>query len=127
MKTDEKIYTQHAEHTDWISKLKFYDDEICILKNRLSEIISKNTQKDILAQAEHFQNQFIIQKNNIDEISHTITVDEDAIQKIADKNHKTDDHRKKDGHNKEKESVDSFEETFHELRNEFNKFAAKLM
>ena len=63
MKTDEKIYTQHAEHTDWISKLKFYDDEICILKNRLSEIISKNTQKDILAEAEHFQNQFIIQKN----------------------------------------------------------------
>ena len=28
MNTGEKIYTQHADHTEWLSKLKFYADEI---------------------------------------------------------------------------------------------------
>ena len=64
MKTGEKIYTQHADHTEWLSKMKFYTDEITILKNRLGEIASKNNQKDVLAQVEHFQNQLIIQKNS---------------------------------------------------------------
>jgi hypothetical protein len=34
MNTGEKIYTQHADHTEWLSKLKFYTDEISILKGR---------------------------------------------------------------------------------------------
>ena len=127
MKTEEKIYTQHAEHSDWMSKLKFYDDEISILKNRLSEIISKNTHKDVLAQAEHFQNQLIVQKDNIDEISHTITLDEDAIQKEVENNPTSVDHRKRDSHTNEKIAVEAFEKNFNELRENFNKFAAKLM
>jgi glycyl-tRNA synthetase len=65
--------------------MKFYTDEITILKNRLGEIASKNNQKDVLAQVEHFQNQLIIQKNNIDEISHIINVDEDLIKKEVEK------------------------------------------
>ena len=68
MKTGEKIYTQHADHTEWLSKMKFYTDEISILKNRLGEIASKNSDKEVLAQVEHFQNQLIIQRNNIDEV-----------------------------------------------------------
>ena len=35
MKTQESIYTQHEENSEWISKLKFYTDEISIIKNRL--------------------------------------------------------------------------------------------
>jgi hypothetical protein len=45
MKTGEKIYTQHADHTEWLSKMKFYTDVITILKNRLGEIASKNNRK----------------------------------------------------------------------------------
>jgi hypothetical protein len=56
MKTGEKIYTQHAEHTEWLSKMKFYTDEISILKNRLGEIASKNSHNEVLVQIEHFQN-----------------------------------------------------------------------
>jgi hypothetical protein len=125
MKTGEKIYTQHAEHIDWLSKLKFYNDEISILKNRLGEIASKNNQKEVLIQVEHFQNQFIVQKNNIDEISHSIRVDEDNIVKEISKNPTAVDHREMPSHSKEKEAVEIFEKNFNELRSEFKKFAAK--
>ncbi len=127
MKTEEKIYAQHAEHTEWISKLKFYNDEISIIKNRLGEIASKNNQKDVLAQVEHFQNQLIVQKNNIDEISHSIKMDEEALQKEVNKNPIATDHRKMEFHTKEKNDVESFEKIFNELRTEFKSFAAKWM
>ncbi|MBK6985513.1 MAG: hypothetical protein IPH32_12505 [Bacteroidetes bacterium] len=127
MNTGEKIYTQHADHTEWMSKLKFYTDEISILQGRLGEIASKNNQQDVLAQVEHFQNQLIVQKNNIDEISHTIKLDESAIEKEVNKNPVAVDHREMPSHSKEKEAVDAFEKNFNELRAEFKTFAAKWM
>jgi len=127
MKTGEKIYTQHADHIEWLSKMKFYKDEIVILKNRLAEIASKNNHKDVLANVEHFQNQFIIQKNNIDEISHSIHVNEDAIEKEINSNDVAVDHRDMPSQSGEKNSVESFEKNFNELRTEFKTFASKWM
>ena len=127
MKTGEKLYTQHADHTEWISKLKFYVDEITVMKGRLGEIASKNNQSDVLAQVEHFQNQFIIQKNNIDEIKHAITIDEDHLIQEINKNPVAVDHRKMPYHAEEKDAVESFEKNFNELREEFKHFAAKWM
>ncbi len=127
MKTGEKLYTQHAEHTEWMNKLKFYADEIILMKGRLEEITSKNNQADVLANVEHFQNQFIIQKNNIDELSHTIKVDEGALEKEVNKNPVAVDHREMPSHAGEKEAIDAFEKNFNELRAEFKTFAAKWM
>jgi hypothetical protein len=127
MNTGEKIYTQHADHTEWMNKLKFYTDEISIMKGRLEEIASKNSHQEVLAQVEHFQNQFIVQKNNIDEISHVIKLDEKVIEKEINKNPVAVDHREMPSHSAEKESMDSFEKNFNELRTEFKTFAAKWM
>ncbi|MDO8998659.1 MAG: hypothetical protein Q7W45_02760 [Bacteroidota bacterium] len=127
MKTEEKVYNQHLEHSDWMSKMKFYGDEITVIKNRLAEIASKNTDKDVLVEVEHFQNQMIIQKNNVDEISHAIKIDEQALQQDIKNNPIAVDHRSAPYHNKEKETVDTFEKNFNELRTEFKNFAAKWM
>ena len=125
MKKENKLYNQHAENNEWLNKLKFYDDEISILKNRLSQIATKYKEKEVLAQVEHFQNQFIVQQNNIDEISHTINVDEDALKNEVIKNPVAVDHRNIPYHSNEKESIESFEKNFNELRSEFKNFAAK--
>ena len=73
MNSKDTIYNQHAENAEWTSKLNFYKDEVAIMRSRLEEITSKNNDKDVLAKVEHFQNQFIIQKNNNDEIAHAVT------------------------------------------------------
>ena len=127
MKTQESIYTQHEENSEWISKLKFYTDEISIIKNRLEDLVSKNNKAEVLSQVERFQNQMIIQKNNIDEITHVVKLNEEALQTEIKNNPIAIDQRKSEYHNKEKEAVESFEKNFNEIRGEFKTFAAKWM
>lgn len=127
MKTEDKIYTQHAENSQWLNDLKFYDDEIGILKNRLAEIAAKNNHKDVLASVEHFQNQLIVQKQNIDEIMHAVKSNEAAMQKNIAANPVSADHRHISYHGREKEMVSSFEKNFNALRSEFKNFAAEWM
>lgn len=49
----------HFEHLNWRRELAFWEDEIKSFKNRLVEIVKRWTDKNVLAQLEHFQNQFI--------------------------------------------------------------------
>ena len=49
----------HHQGNDWLRELEFYKDELALLTTRLEEVASKNTDKDVLAQVEHFQNKFV--------------------------------------------------------------------
>lgn len=127
MNQKESIYKQHEENTEWMSKLNFYKDEIEILKGRLEEITSKNNAQEVLSQVEHFQNQWIIQRNNIDEISHQVKANEALLLEEINSNPVAVDHRKVEYHAQEQELVNSFEKNFNDLRQEFNTFSAKWM
>jgi hypothetical protein len=127
MESKGTIYTQHTENKEWISKLAFYKDEIKILTGRVEEIAAKNTSSDVLVGVEHFQNQLIIQRNNIDEILHLVKLNEKVLIAEIIANPVAVDHRKLEYHLKEKDMVESFEKNFNELRTEFNEFASKWM
>jgi hypothetical protein len=121
------IYDQHQIHQDWLSRLQFYKEEIYIFKERLQEITSKNSSKEALAKAEHYQNQFIVQRNNIDELVHSIKVHEDTIVQEIKKNPIAVDHRKVDNHLVEEDFMSYFEKNFSELRADYNRFSAEWM
>jgi hypothetical protein len=127
MSTNESIYKQHEENTEWINKLNFYKDEIKIMTGRLEEVASKNSGDDALAEVERFQNQLIIQRNNIDNISHEVKMNEEALIAEIKENPVAVDHRKVEYHAKEQDLVDSFEKNFNDLRDDFNRFSAKWM
>ena len=127
MKKNESLYDVHFNHVEWENKLKFYADEIKIFTNRLGEIASKNTNNDILIKVEHFQNQFIIQKNNIDEIIHKIHIGENEIQDAANSNLVAVDHRRVGDHSPLREEVNYFEKSFSELKNDYNLFSTQWM
>ncbi len=124
---EEALYDVHQNHVEWQNKLKFYNDEIKIFNKRLEEIVSKNTSKDVLSEVEKYQNQFIVQNNNIDEIAHIITLDEEELQNEVKSNPIAVDHRKVGDHSKQKDLVETFEKNFNEIRSEFNTFSAKWM
>jgi hypothetical protein len=127
MATKEKIYKQHAENNAWLSKLDFYKQEISILKGRLEELIQKNSSKELRKEIEHFQNQLIIQRNNLDNIAHAIKINEDELIAAIAVNPVAADKRKVDYHEREQDLVKTFEKNFNDLRRDFNKFAAKWM
>ena len=60
------------EHSYWLRSLNFYKTEISILKGILTEIATKNTGAEVMKEVEHFENQFSIQIDNIDQLSHSI-------------------------------------------------------
>jgi len=126
MKT-EKIYTQHAENKEWMNSLLFYRDEIKIMTGRIEEIASKNTSKDVLAQVEHFQNQLIIQSNQIDILKHGINLVNDAIVREIKKNDVAIEHRSMKDHTTTREGMGSFERIFSSLKTELNVFLSKWM
>ena len=127
MSANESVYIQHSENTDWTSKLNFYKDEVVILTGRLEEIASKNSGKDALAEVEKYQNQLIVQRNNIDEIAHLVNLNEQALIEVIKSNPVAVDHRKVEYHSKERELVESFETNFNNIREDFNRFASKWM
>jgi hypothetical protein len=125
MKTS--IYSQHYDHTQWLNALAFYKDELAIMQKRNAEVASKNTSKEVLQMVEHFQNQFIVQKNNIDVLSSHIKKDEKVIEANINHNPIAVDHRKTEDHTSERNEMASFEKNFEELRAEFKGFLFKWM
>lgn len=127
METKKTIYQLHDEHKIWKNKLAFYKDEIAIMTNRISEIAKKNTSKEVLAFVEHFQNQLIVQKEQIDIIGHNIGIHEAALEAAATKNPTNVDHEKFEDHSGQRSDVETFERIFNELRKELISFLSKWM
>jgi hypothetical protein len=116
-----------AEHQDWLKALDFYDNELDILENRLTEVAIKNTGIDAMKGVEHFQNQFIIQRNSIDELRHNIN--EHAHKAMLDlKDHVGRvESQQVTEHKKIKDEFESFEKVINELRDEFKLYLVKWM
>lgn len=127
MTTKAKIIDQHLENQDWLKRLDFYKEEIVILKKRLDEVTSKNNASDFLKDVEHFQNQFIVQRNNIDELAHAIKMNETKLVKEVHTNPIAVDHRKVESHEAEADFIGYFEKNFAQLRGEYNQFLTKWM
>ncbi|HMO32434.1 MAG TPA: hypothetical protein PKE63_14140 [Lacibacter sp.] len=115
------------EHTDWLKAIDFYKEDLTILQKRLAEVSFKNTSKEAMAGVEHFQNQFIIQRNNLDELRHYIN---EHIQHFVQDITKHEDYvvpAIADEHARRKDEFESLEKVMADLRHEFNDFLAKWM
>jgi hypothetical protein len=121
------LYQLHEEHKQWLNNLNFYKDEIAIMQNRIAEIAAKNSSKEVLANVEHFQNQLIVQKEQMDILSHEIKLHEQSLEKEVNKNETAIDHRKFPSHPEEAEKIKTFDTMFDLLRKELNVFLSKNM
>jgi hypothetical protein len=127
METKKNIYQLHEENKIWLNKLLFYKDELAIMQHRIAEIAKKNTSKDVLAFVEHFQNQLIIQKEQIDILNHDIRKQEYLLEQAVNNNPTAVDHEKFPDHGLQRNNITNFEKIFDELRKELIHFLAKWM
>jgi len=123
----QKIYEQHDENTKWMKDMLFFQDEMLVMQRRLAEVAGKNNDKDFLARLEHFQNQLIVQKNNIDNLKHEINIGNDAIAAEIKKNVTAIDHRSVKDHSELRSQVQNFEKVYNENKEELNRFLSKWM
>jgi hypothetical protein len=115
------------EHSDWNRATSFYLDELNILNHRLQDISSMYSKEEVKAQVEHFQNQFIIQRNNLEELSKKIKNHEHhlAQDSLSHAQHLTSDTINE--HNTLRESYMGLVKVIVELKSDFYKFVAGYM
>lgn len=116
-----------TDHAAWLKSIEFYEGEFDILKGRLLEIAAKNTGEAVMAEVEHFQNQFIIQRNNLDELKHAIHEHDLQVSSDAKLHSGKMDTIRVRQHHEVKEQFDNTEKIINDLRHEFNRFLAKWM
>ena len=122
-----KIEVLHTEHREWLNKLDFYKDDIAILRKRLEEVVSKNTAPEFMAMVEHFQNQFIIQRNEIDEFRHEVKQHENEVEAAINSNPVAINRQRLSDHPEMRDRMERFEKLFHEFRIDYIRFLAKYM
>lgn len=127
METTKTIFKLHEEHKTWLNKLLFYKDELSIMTNRLSEVAKKNTSREVRSLVDHFQNQLVIQKEQIDFLNHDIKSHESYLDAAVRKNVNNIEQSKFSDHTKHRESIAVFEKLFKELREEMIDFLSKWM
>ncbi|MFN4915223.1 MAG: hypothetical protein ACK5FT_07870 [Sphingomonadales bacterium] len=117
----------HHLHADWNSMLDLTKDEILSFEIRLQEITKANTGKEVMAQVEHFQNQFTRQKEVIDQLLQDIHEDELRITENVKENNVAVEHRTVEENFRLKDSLYVFQKIFKELKSEYLLFLAKIM
>lgn len=121
------ITKQHQENSTWINKLLFYKDDLKVMQNRLDEVTSKNNGAEFLKEVEHFQNQFIIQNEQLDILKHDVKQRENLIEKEVNANPVASDHRRLEEDKELNNRLVTFENLFTDLRKELLTFIAKWM
>lgn len=117
----------HFEHNRWKSELEFFKDEFQFFRARLEEIAARYTSMEVMKELEHFQNQFYIQGNAIDELIHDVNSHEHKIAEYAKEHPIAIDHVLFEDHKPLRDRIERNRELVHELKLEYNRYLAKWM
>ena len=116
-----------AEHAVWLSELSFHKDELAFFKKQLTEVAGKNTEIEIMKLVEHFENLFLVRRENIDILHHDINEHLSTIAKgLKEKTNQA--IREEASHHKAlKENYNTESKLFADLKLAFNKFLSKVL
>ncbi len=109
------------ENRTWLRLLDFLKQENTVLKNRLAEVLDHESSKEFLAQAEHYQNLFIIKDEFIDELRHDVN---GLVQSLTAKFNGKLDEKMQKKQEKLRNEMEYMEKDFTKLKNEFNRYLA---
>lgn len=129
MATQTLYHISHVsnEHSDWLRAIDFYKEELTILENRLAEISQKYTREEVKSDVEHYQNQFIIQRANLEDLAkdirkHEVHMSDDAQRKAQHLSNIT-----LAEHDSMRDRFENLEKFINELRHNFNRFLSRYM
>lgn len=117
----------HFDHKMWDNQLKFQKEELQFFKNRLEEVVSRWTDKDVLKKVEHFQNMFVNHNNKIDELLHDVKIHEGDLVDRTKENPVAIDHVHFDDHTGQRDKVETQWKLYNEMKADYLRFLRKYM
>ncbi len=121
--TTKSIENLHYEHRLWMNELSFFSDELKIYEHRLEDLVQKNNNTTVLSLLEQFQNQFIRQREVLDELTHNIKVHEQKIGEAIRRNQEIP--ADPDLHAYMMDEMESYRRIYRDLKRKFYSFLAK--
>jgi hypothetical protein len=112
-------------HQEILNVLDFYSSDISFLEKLLTKVLEKNNHNEVKNESEHFQNQFIIQRNNIDALRSKILINKHEAALEAKIHAGKVDERLITDINQLKHEEKQIEKTMEEIRKAFKQFVAK--
>ncbi len=116
-----KIAQYLDETYTWERLLFFCKQQNIDLKTRLSEVVDPSTDKNFLALAEQFQNQFILKDEFMDELAHDVKEQQRKLMEAGEKNIQPDEKINKK-QRKLRNETQYLEKDFRRLAAEFNSY-----
>lgn len=107
----------------WRETLRSFKDEFGQFKNRLQDLAGRQTQRDVLLEVEHLDNQFHIQLINIHDLKQAIKIHQRQID-AGMANHGTVTDEVLAHHENLYDDYQQLDHTLQDLRQEFDLFAA---
>jgi hypothetical protein len=117
----------HHQANDWLRELDFYRQETSMLEKRLEDVVKSNNKPDVLAQVEHFQNKFILYREQMDVLAHNIRERRYGLETIAKDRPEHIGEKFVNGSDEQYGELQSFVSGFLENRKEFNRFLADVL
>lgn len=116
----------HIEYSSWINELAFYKEEIVIFEGHLENIVNRYSQVAVRSKVEQYQNQFIRQKEVIDELKHKLHISERQLAGfVKELSGLGLESIKMDNHIKLREEMATFRKLYTELKEAFRRFEAE--
>lgn len=118
----------HFENLLWQNELNFRKREVSIYEQRLEFLVTNNSHKrKMLPELEHFQNQFIRQKEVIDELNHEINVHEPNLQSLDESTPEKEYDEIVRVHKSIKSKFKQFRKLYKDLKKDYKKFVLTWM
>ncbi len=114
------------ELQEWNASIEFYLVDLDILQNRLIEVAGKNTKTAVMEGVEHFQNQFIVQKDNLQSLRHKVLAQNNKLEAVIKNIKALDDLNLVDEQHFLREAVQLNEKILQELKHNFYRFLSKV-
>jgi chromosome segregation ATPase len=110
----------------WKRELSSTKEEIKSFEQELASLASRNHNRDVLAHVEHFQNNFIRQKEVIDELRHDLPDSRNRMEYTFNSRYASDDQE----HNMPwhlNDRMETFRKLYHELKDDFQRFESEYL
>ena len=117
----------HFEHEQWKGELAFWKQELLFFNNKLSELVTRWTNKDVLAQLEHYQNEFILHGGVIEDLLESIEKHETRIAGQSKIEEEAIDTQLAKKHIEFRNRLEAQREIYVELKKQFFRFLEKYM
>jgi uncharacterized protein (DUF342 family) len=125
----EVLYNEdlHFEHKQWQSELSLWEDELKSFNNRLEELVKRWTNKDVLAQLEHYQNEFILHGNILESLLHDINVHETDMAEHSKKKEDVINREFAEQHLEFRSKMENQRDIYSDLKKKFFRFLSKYL